>query len=148
MRILFMLIAVFAGAVLPVQASINAEFAQRGATVLWSAAISASLTALTLVAVATLVLRVPPPSLSLFSAIPPWLWWGGFLGVIVLGVMSWLPQRIGAAVMIICFIAGQIFCALILDNFGALGLPQQDLTAGRLLGAMLVVAGVVLVRVL
>jgi bacterial/archaeal transporter family-2 protein len=148
MRTLFMLIAVLAGAALPIQASINAEFAQRGATVLWSAAISASLTALTLAAVAILVLRTPPPSLSLFAAVPPWLWWGGFLGVVVLGVMSWLPHRIGAAMMIVCFIAGQTLCALVLDHFGALGLPQQDLTPGRLLGALLIVGGVMLVRFL
>src|SRR5437762_12568704 len=114
MRNLFMLLAVFAGAVLPVQASINAEFAQRGATVLWSAAISASLTALILAAVATVFLRIAPPSLTLFGAVPPWLWWGGFLGAIVLAIISWLPQRIGAAMMIVCFIAGQTLCSLIL----------------------------------
>jgi len=76
MRTLFMLLAVVAGAALPVQASINAEFAQRGATVLWAAAISAALTALTLALVATAILRIPPPSLQLFAEIPPWLWWG------------------------------------------------------------------------
>ena len=148
MRTLFMLIAVLAGAALPIQASINAEFAQRGATVFWSAAISASLTALTLAAAATLLLRIPPPSLSLFASIPPWLWWGGFLGVIVLGVMSWLPQRIGAAMMIVCFIAGQTLCSLVLDRLGAFGLPQQEISAGRLLGAAMIVGGVMLVRFL
>jgi len=148
MRNLFMLLAVLAGATLPIQASINAEFAQRGATVLWSAAISASLTALTLATVATLILHVPPPSPSLFATIPPWLWWGGFLGAVVLAIISWLPQRIGAATMIVCFIAGQTLCSLILDHLGALGLPQQGITAGRLLGAALIVAGVMLVRFL
>ena len=148
MRHLFMLLAVFAGAALPIQASINAEFAQRGATVTWSAAISASLTALTLAAAAGLFLRIPPPSMQLFAVIPPWLWWGGFLGVIVLGVMSWLPQRIGAASMIVCFIAGQTLCSLILDQFGAFGLPQQGISGGRLMGAALIVGGVMLVRFL
>jgi len=148
LRILFMLLAVIAGAALPVQASINAEFAQRGATVLWAAAISAALTALTLAVVATAIFRIPPPSLRLFAQIPPWLWWGGFLGVVVLGVMSAVPQRIGAATMIVCFIAGQTLCALILDHFGALGLPQQDLSVGRVLGAGLIVGGVMLVRFL
>ena len=148
MRTLFMLLAVIAGAALPVQASINAEFAQRGATVLWAAAISAALTALSLALVATAILRIPPPSLQLFAEIPPWLWWGGFLGVLVLGVMSSVPQRIGAATMIVCFIAGQTLCALVLDHIGAFSLPQQDLTAGRLLGAALIVGGVMLVRFL
>jgi bacterial/archaeal transporter family-2 protein len=147
-RTLFMLLAVFAGAALPIQASINAEFAQRGATVFWAAAISALLTAITLAVVAVIFLRIPPPSLRLFTEIPPWLWWGGFLGVVVLGAMSSVPQRIGAATMIVCFVAGQTICSLVLDHFGALGLPQQDLTAGRILGAALIIAGVMLVRFL
>ena len=36
--------------------------------------------------------------------------------------------------------------ALWLDHHGALGLPQSPVSAGRALGALLVVAGVVLVR--
>jgi transporter family-2 protein len=62
--------------------------------------------------------------------------------------MSSVPQRIGAATMIVCFIAGQTLCALVLDHIGAFSLPQQDLTAGRLLGAALIVGGVMLVRFL
>jgi transporter family-2 protein len=143
-----MLLAVIAGAAFPIQASINGEFAQRGATIFWSVAISAALTALTTALVTGFVLRIPPPSLELFARIPPWLWWGGFLGVLVLGIMSFLPQRIGAATMIACFIAGQTLCALALDHWGAFGLPQQDVSAGRLLGVGLIVGGVLLVRLL
>jgi bacterial/archaeal transporter family-2 protein len=147
MRTFFMLLAVLAGAALPIQASINAEFAARGATPLWAAGISAALTALTLAAVASLFLRIPAPSPALFTKIPPWLWCGGFLGVIVLGVMSSVPQRIGAATMIVCFIAGQVICSMVLDHFGALGLPQQSISAGRLMGAAMIVGGVTLVRI-
>src|SRR3954470_19406451 len=114
-----MLLAVVAGAAFPIQASINGEFAQRGATIFWSVAISAALTAATTGLVAAFVLRIPPPSIEFFTRIPPWLWWGGFLGVLVLGIMSFLPQRIGAATMIACFIAGQALCALLLDYLGA-----------------------------
>src|SRR6185295_725870 len=132
MRTFFMLLAVLAGAALPIQASINAEFAARGATPLWAAGISAALTALTLAAVASLFLRIPAPSPALFTKIPPWLWCGGFLGVIVLGVMSSVPQLI---------------CSMVLDHFGALGLPQQSISAGRLMGAAMIVGGVTLVRI-
>ena len=147
MRTFFILLAVLAGAALPIQASINAEFAARGATPLWAAGISAALTALTLAVIASLFLRMPAPSPALFTKIPPWLWCGGFLGVIVLGVMSSVPQRIGAATMIVCFIAGQVICSMVLDHFGALGLPQQSISAGRLVGAAMIVGGVTLVRI-
>jgi transporter family-2 protein len=142
----YILMAVMAGAALPIQASINAEFAARGATPLWAAGFSAALTAVTLAVIATVFIRVPVPSLAVMGQIPLWLWCGGFLGVLVLGVMSSVPQRIGAATMIVCFIAGQTLCSLVLDHFGWLGLPQQSISTGRLAGAALIVAGVALVR--
>jgi bacterial/archaeal transporter family-2 protein len=36
--------------------------------------------------------------------------------------------------------------ALLLDHVGALGLPRDPLSVGRVAGALLVIAGVVLVR--
>jgi transporter family-2 protein len=36
--------------------------------------------------------------------------------------------------------------ALILDHFGALGLPREPINLGRIGGALLVLVGVVLVR--
>jgi transporter family-2 protein len=36
--------------------------------------------------------------------------------------------------------------ALLLDHFGALGLPREPINLGRIAGAALVVAGVILVR--
>ena len=68
---------------------------------------------------------VAPPKLADLAAMPPWLLCGGFFGVIVLGAMSSVPQRVGAATMIACLIAGQTVCGLLLDHYGALGLPQE-----------------------
>lgn len=146
MKNIYMLMALMAGAAMPVQASINAEFAARGATTLWAAAISALITAITFSIIATVFLRIPTPSLATLGQIPPWLWCSGFLGAVVLGVMTTVPQRIGAATMIVCFIAGQTLFSLVLDHFGWLGLAQQPISAGRLAGVVLIIAGVALVR--
>ena len=48
--------------------------------------------------------------------------------------------------MFVCFLAGIIVCSLVLDQFGVLGLPQQPLTLGRVVGAGLVIAAVLVVR--
>jgi transporter family-2 protein len=148
LRILFMLLAVLAGVALPLQAAVNSEFARRGATILWSAAISAALTTVTLALAAIFILRVAPPKWETLAAMPPWLLCGGFFGVIVLGAMSSVPQRIGAATMIACLIAGQTICALLLDHFGARGLAQQDITLGRFAGMAAIGVGVMMVRFL
>jgi transporter family-2 protein len=51
-----------------------------------------------------------------------------------------------AAAFIAAVVAGQLICSLLLDHFGLMNLPQQGLTVGRILGATMVFAGVLLVK--
>ena len=62
------------------------------------------------------------------------------------GVAAYAAPRIGVASLITVGIAGQIAMALLLDHFGALGLTREPINVGRIAGALLVIAGVVLVR--
>jgi uncharacterized membrane protein YdcZ (DUF606 family) len=48
--------------------------------------------------------------------------------------------------MIGVYVAGQMTCALLLDQFGLVGVPLHRTTPARFLGAVLVVAGVLLLR--
>ena len=146
MRIILMLFAFVAGALQPIQAALNSQFAQRGATILWAASISAGITSLTLAASALLVCRLPLPFIRLIASLPPPLWTGGILGAVILGMMTVVVPRLGAAMMFTCFLAGIIACSSVLDQFGALGLPHQSLTIGRAVGAGLVFVAIVLVR--
>jgi transporter family-2 protein len=57
-----------------------------------------------------------------------------------------LTPRLGAAAFITAVIAGQVICSLLVDHYGVMNVPQQGLTASRVLGGMLVFAGVMLVR--
>ena len=59
---------------------------------------------------------------------------------------AYAAPRIGLATLITIGIAGQIAVALLLDQFGALGLPKDPINLGRIAGALLVIVGVVLVR--
>jgi transporter family-2 protein len=145
-RIILVLFAFLAGALQPIQAALNSQFAQRGATILWAASISAGVTSLTLAASALLIWRLPLPSLHLFASLPTLLWTGGILGAVILGMMTVVVPRLGAAMMFTCFLAGIIASSLVLDQYGALGLPQQSLTVGRAVGAGLVLVAVILVR--
>ncbi len=95
MRIILILFAFLAGALQPIQAALNSQFAQRGATILWAASISAGITSLTLAASALLIWRLPLPSLRLFASLPPLLWTGGILGAVILGMMTVVVPRLG-----------------------------------------------------
>ena len=78
---------------------------------------------------------------------PPLLaWTGGFWGAIYVVAIILLMPRLGAATVIALLVAGQMLAALVFDNFAALGLPQYPLDVSRLVGAALLVGGVVLIR--
>ena len=81
-----------------------------------------------------------------FAGLPAYAWFGGAYGAVYVAVAAYAAPRIGLASLITIGIAGQIAMALILDHIGALGLPREPINIGRVLGALLVVGGVVLVR--
>ena len=73
-------------------------------------------------------------------------WIGGLYGATSVAVAAYAAPRIGLVSLITIGVAGQIAMALWLDHWGALGLPREPINLGRILGALLVVAGVVIVR--
>jgi transporter family-2 protein len=74
------------------------------------------------------------------------VWCGGLLGVLYVCAAILLLPRLGAGTMLALFVAGQMSMALLLDHFGLLGVPVHTTSPGRLVGAVLVVAGVFLLR--
>jgi len=69
---------------------------------------------------------------------------GGVFGAIYVAGFTLLVPRIGAAGMICLAVLGQVTASLLLDQFGILQAPKP-VDAVRIVGALLVLAGVVLV---
>jgi transporter family-2 protein len=134
----------FAGAMVAIQAPTNAYLARAGGSPVLAALIS--------FAVGTMAIFVvwlasgSRPGAPAFSALPADAWFGGLYGAIYVAVAAFAAPKIGLAALITIGIAGQIAMALLLDHVGALGLPREPINFGRIAGAILVVAGVVLVR--
>jgi len=76
--------------------------------------------------------------------LPAWVWAGGVFGAIYVACFTVLVPRIGAAGMICLAVLGQVTASLLLDQFGVLQAPKP-VDGLRLFGALLVLAGVVLV---
>ena len=140
--VLNFLLAILAGAVLPVQTGVNSTLRATVGHPLWATIISFCVGALTVGAL-LLVLRVPAP-----IALPPlgWKWLGGSVGVIYVCLSLILAPRLGAASLVATIVAGQLVTSLVLDHFGWLGFPQHLVSAPRLLGALLLGAGVWLIQ--
>jgi transporter family-2 protein len=86
------------------------------------------------------------PGTSAFASLPWYAWVGGLYGAFFVAIAAYAAPRIGLASLITIGVAGQIAAALWLDHIGALGLPREPINLGRVIGALLVVAGVVMVR--
>jgi transporter family-2 protein len=99
--------------------------------------------------VLTLVFFRELPPLSQIGKIPLWLFvTGGALGTVYLIGNVVLVPRLGAATVFVFAIAGQLAMALLLDQFGLLGLAVREISLGRVAGVVMVLAGAVMVRTL
>ena len=142
----FVVLAILAGIALPIQAAINAVLARGAGDPLWASVISFSVGLLVLLLVCVLF-RAPWPVLAGLSALPWWAWIGGALGAVYVASSIIVIPKLGAATLVALIVAGQMLASLLLDHFGALGLPEQGINAWRILGASLLIGGVVLIRV-
>jgi transporter family-2 protein len=138
------LLVLFAGGMIALQAPTNAILAKAGGSPVLAALISFAVGTLTLVLVLLASGNRPRP--VAFAGLPAYAWFGGAYGALYVAVAAYAAPRLGLAALITIGIAGQIAVALLLDQFGALGLPREPLNFGRIAGALLVIAGVVLVR--
>ncbi|WP_298742894.1 DMT family transporter [uncultured Brevundimonas sp.] len=86
------------------------------------------------------------PDLAAARALPWYAWVGGLYGAVFVVAAAWSVPRLGVAATIILMVAGQLLLSLVLDHFGAMGMPRQPISWGRLAGIGLVVAGVLMVR--
>ena len=138
------LLVFIAGGMVAAQAPTNAVLAKAGGSPILAALIAFTVGTLALF----LVWLATPnrPSSAAFAGLPWYAWIGGLYGAMFVAVAAYAAPKIGIASLITIGIAGQIAVALLLDHFGALGLARDPISLGRVAGAALVIAGVVLVR--
>jgi len=145
METVWILLASTAGACIALQAAANGSLRTNLGDPRYAAFFSICGTIVTAVAV-MLLLRPAPPAAAAIRAAPWWNWIGGPLGAAIVLAGAVLAPKLGAAAFIAAVVAGQLCCSLLLDHFGLMNLPRQELTAVRLLGALLMFAGVLLVK--
>ena len=145
MAILIPILLVFiAGGMVALQAPTNSMLARAGGSPILAALISFSVGTIALLV--AWLLSGNRPGAAVFAGLPWYAWIGGLYGAVFVAVAAYAAPLIGLATLITVGIAGQIAMALWMDHIGALGLPRDPVNFGRLAGAFLVLAGVILVR--
>jgi transporter family-2 protein len=142
---IFALLAMGAGCCIALQASANGKLRHNIDSPLFTSYFSILGTILT-ATIAMAVLRPPLPALAAVRETPWWNWIGGPLGAMIVLAGAALTRELGAAVFISLVVGGQLLCSLALDHFALMGLDRQTITPGRVVGALLVVAGVACIK--
>jgi transporter family-2 protein len=143
--ILLLLLALAAGVLLPVQAGVNAQLRSVVGSPLTAALVS-FLVGTAGLGTAAVILRAPTALRAAWAVSPWWFWIGGLIGALYVVATIVLAPRLGAATLVAAVVAGQMIASLLLDQYGLLGFPTHPMNGLRVLGAALVMVGVILVQ--
>ena len=92
-----------------------------------------------------LITRAEWPGRAALTGAPAWAWFGGLLGAFYVASSVIVGPRLGAAALLALTVFGQIVASLVVDHYGWLGFPQHPFNLTRLAGALLLLAGVILI---
>jgi transporter family-2 protein len=143
---LLLLFALVAGVCVPVQFSVNSQLRNFVGGTALTTAISFFIGTVAAIIVAAFILRESLPGIGTVSDVPWWVWTGGLLGALYVLASIILTPQLGAATTIGVVITGQMVASIVIDHFGLLRLPVHEISIPRLIGALLIIAGVALVQ--
>ena len=139
------LLALGAGVSVLVQQVMNGGMRTALGSPAWAGLVSYAGGLITMI-VAVIALGERVPSWKTAVDVPWYAWSGGVFGAAFILLAILLLPSLGAATLFALVIAGQVLAAVTLDHFGAFGLTPHPIGAARLAGAVLLIAGVVLIR--
>jgi transporter family-2 protein len=145
MNNLFLLLAAVAGAGVTIQAIVNARLGAAFGAPIWGA-MTQFVVGLTILLLVVAVTRQPAPNTSSVGQRPWWLWTGGLFGALFIFATVYLTPKFGAALTMSCAILGQLTAAMLIDHFGWFGASVVRMNGTRAAGAVLLAAGVILMR--
>jgi bacterial/archaeal transporter family-2 protein len=133
------LLALAAGALLPLQALINARLGAQLASPLWASTLQ-NVVGAVFFGLVVLALRTPAPAAAELARAPLWTWVGGALGATYVLLALLTTPRLGATRAMVAIIAGQLAVSVLLDHFGVLT-PRRPVDLRTLGGLALLTAG-------
>jgi transporter family-2 protein len=136
----------FIGALLPVQAVLNTKLGKQTGGPLISSLLSFLVGLICLFIINLFVNYTALSNMKPLSVSPWYLWMGGLLGAIYVSCIIFINQQQGVALTFALAVAGQIFISLLIDHFGLLGAFVRPLSISKIIGAILIIAGLFLIK--
>ena len=144
MLLFLIIVAVFVGLMMPIQAGLNAELTRFLNHPLIGAFISLVTGSIALFFI-MLLQGFPLQEIKRIGEVPPVLFLGGILSALFVSSAIFFIPRMGATSMIAALITGQLLMSVIMDHYGLLGLNAYPMNFSRSLGVFLLFAGLFLV---
>ena len=141
----FAALGLIAGLSFVMQQIVNTNLKSGLSSPLWAAFVSYAGGTL-LVALILLVTQQGVPSRQALAGTSWPSWLGGAFGLVYVLVSIVLISRVSAATSIALIVAGEMLTSVTFDHFGVLGLTKHPIGTFRVIGALLLLAGVVLIR--
>ena len=143
--IVAILIGLVAGCLLGTQPSVNGQLGRNLEHPLQASLISFASGTLIILVLSVATGSFPPVFTAPPRAFPWWIWCGGAIGVVLVTSSLILVPRVGSLPWFAAVMTGQTVAALLLDHFGLLGNPRTEASPLRLIGASLLIAGVLVI---
>ncbi len=146
----WMLLALVAGAVLPVQGAINGLLRQDLGAPFVVGAISFAVATLSMIAVLLVTLLLMDgarPQLGGLRTMPWWGWIGAVCGATYVTTVFVAIPAIGTAATVGLTVAGQQIVSLFVDRHGWFRLPQREISTLRFAGVVVLLLGVAAIKI-
>ncbi len=144
MNVLYPAAAAGIGMAFALQPAINGAGARILGSPVAAAVISVAITLLCLLA--ALPLFGGSVRLSVLGGLPWWIVLGGLIGAAVVAGGAAIAPVTGAALFIVCMIAGELAGSALIDHFGAFGMAERPISTTKIAGLVIVLIGVLMVR--
>ena len=144
MKFTWIIIALIAGAFLPIQGGLNSRMGKAVENPVYASLISFLVGTVTLL-VYCLVTR-QQLSWQGLKAAPSYLWLGGVLGTFYVTVIVMAFPRLGPALTFGLVVAGQMIMSVLMDQFNMLVAQQQPINLMKVVGVVLIIGGVIIIR--
>jgi transporter family-2 protein len=142
--LLYLFLALITGALIPIQAATNTAFSKNVGSSS-ATGLMVFIVALVSMILFALLTRTPIPDKQQLAAAPAYSYLGGIIVATYVVMITMLVPKIGVGTAIGLIVTGQILAAVTIDHFGLFNTVVRAISVTRLLGMLLMIAGVYLV---
>lgn len=146
MNRIYLILALIAGFVLPLQIAFNNKLTSFSGNAITSALISFSVGTMALIIYSVCDPTAFHKSFLQIGQSPPYAWLGGLVGAFYIISTIVASPKLGIAVFLGLVICGQMVMSLLLDHYGLFGMAVKPFNWMKGIGLMLVLAGILLIK--